>query len=456
MNREIWRLAWPTFIAQGVHSVIFLITRSIIASLGNEAFIGVSIGLLIFFVIVTFLASVGVGVTALVAQAVGAGDRERASRLLQQSLMLGALMALVITTLGIPISHLIFDAITQDPAVAQAGKKFTISLLVFLLPLSFGFIFGAALRGAGDTRTPMITGVIMGALTLFLNIALINGKWGFPALGINGAIIAMIVAFFSNSFILGVLFLLKKTVLVLPMRGWRPELKVWKDILRIGIPSALEWTLIQIGLIIYIKIVNQYDTDIAAGYFIGMPVLQFAQTPVFGFQTAATTLVGQAIGAKRLDRAETAFRQNVRFAILAMTVLAVVLYFSAEVLVHTLFKDNGMVAQGYGIVFVRMVALVMPLMAISFTVSGGLRGSGDTVAPLIAQNMGMFIGRLGFAFAAYYLFHPPILVIWASMYPDLIIRDIGVLYRMLSGKWKLVGRSYQDAGKRQATAPSSE
>jgi len=80
----------------------------------------------------------------------------------------------------------------------------------------------------------------------------------------------------------------------------------------------------------------------------------------------------------------------------------------------------------------------MPLMGISFSVAGGLRGAGDTINPLIASAVGVYGGRILFALAVYHIFHPPVYVIWCSMFPDLVIRLFIMAIRLKSGKWKTI------------------
>ena len=88
--------------------------------------------------------------------------------------------------------------------------------------------------------------------------------------------------------------------------------------------------------------------------------------------------------------------------------------------------------------FILLLAVAMPLMGVSFTIAGGLRGGGDTIWPLISSAVGMYGGRIVFALGVYHLFHPPVIIIWCSMFPDLILRIAILLVRLKSGKWKSI------------------
>jgi putative MATE family efflux protein len=437
LYRDIWRLAWPAFLAQGVRSVVMLISRAIVAQLGETAFNAVNVGMMIFMVIITLIAAVAVGTTALVAQAWGAGDKERAGRILQQSVLWGAVLSVNIAILGMPVSRLLFFLLGADAETVALGEKFMIWLFAALPLLALGFFLAAGLRAAGDTRTPMVAGIIMGVVSLVLSYGLILGKLHMPKLGIIGAALAIDISFFSFSLFLAVLFMANKTVLKLPLRGWRFDNDTGISIFRIGIPSAMEWILIQLGILMYVVVIYKYGDAAAAGYFVGMTILGFAQTPAFGFQTAAATLVGQSVGARDMARAESSFRHCGLLSFMVMALIGVLIYFLiTPASLGWMFGRLSAESIGFARTYAILIAFVMPLMGISFSVAGGLRGAGDTVPPLVASAVGVYGGRILLAFAVYYLFHPPVFVIWCSMFPDLCLRLLVMALRLRSGKWK--------------------
>jgi len=445
IHREIWRLAWPAFLGQGINAVVMVIARVIVGQLGEEAYNGVNVGIMVFFVIITVVAAVGVGTTALVAQAWGSGDKKKAGSVLQQSLIFGFALTVIMAVIGPPLAALIYNLIGADPKTVALGTQFLSVLFVAIPVMAPGFFLAAALRGAGDTRTPMIIGVIMGVLSIFFSYGLILGRFGLPRLETLGAALAIDGAFFAFTLILAALFMFNKVMLKIPRRGWRPDFKVGLAIFRIGMPSAAEWVLIQIGIIAYIFVIYRYGNEAAAGFFTGAAVLAFAQTPAFGFQTASTTLVGQMVGARDFGKAESAFRNCVFMGFMLMAEIGAILYFVATPeLLAALFDKLSPESIAYARTYTILIIFVMPLMGVSFTIAGGLRGAGDTVPPLIASTVGVYGGRIVCAFAVYYLgswlLHhpPPIILVWGSMFPDLILRIALMAVRLASGKWKVV------------------
>ena len=219
--KTIWALAWPAFFAQGIRAIVMFIIRVICSELGDKAYNSVNVGLMIFMVIITIIAAVAVGTSALVAQSWGAGNRRQAGRILQQSLLWGLLLSLAVAFLGKPFARLLFFLLGADAETVTMGASF-MSWLFYSLPIMApGFFLAAGLRAAGDTRTPMVGGFIMGAVALVLSYGLIPGRLGMPRLGILGAALAIGFSFSSFTLFLGVLFAWNKTVLKLPLRNWR-------------------------------------------------------------------------------------------------------------------------------------------------------------------------------------------------------------------------------------------
>ncbi len=435
--REFWRLAWPVLIGQGLNAMVSFASRVIISQLGEEAFNSVNIGMMVFFVIITVIAAIGVGNTALVAQNWGMGNKKRAGQVGQQSLMFGFMLSLVISGVGLSLHKVLFSLMGTDPETAREGERFLFFLFIAVPFITPGFFLASCLRGAGDTRTPMVAGVIMGILSLILAYGLILGRMGLPALGTAGAALAIDISFFVFTLLLASIFALNKTVIKIPARGWRPSLKTGMAIFKIGIPSATEWILIQLGLLIYVRVITSYGEEALAGYFSGVTLLMLAQTPTFGFQTAATTMIGQAVGAGRHRRAEASFRRAALLGFIFMgAVSALVSLFVTPRVLSFFFRELNPESISHARDFILVLAYAMPLMGMSFPIAGGLRGSGDTMWPLIGSAVGVYGGRILLAALLYHLFHPPVFIIWCSMFPDLFLRILIMSLRLKSGKWK--------------------
>jgi len=435
--RKIWLLAWPVFLGQGLNSLVGFFARMIVADLGEAAYNGVNIGMMVFFVIITLIASIGVGTTSLVAQSWGRGDKKRAGEITQQSIVFGIVLALAITVFGVLTHRFLYELMGTDAETAKAGETFLLWLFAGVPLIAPGFFLASALRGAGDTITPMWAGAIMGLFSLFLAYGLILGNFGMPRLETMGAALAIDFSFALFTSILAIVFFTNRVRIKLPLKGWRPHLPTGFSIFKIGIPSALEFILIQAGILIYVSVMTNYGPEALAGYFTGMAFIMLAQTPAFGIQAASTTIIGQAVGAKDYRLAESAFRRAALLGFVLMTAigLVMVVLVTPEAL-GFFFSELTQESILYSRDFVIILTFVMPLMGVSFSIAGGLRGSGDTIWPLIASATGVYGGRVLMAYGIYELFHPPVFLVWCSMFPDLILRIFIMAGRIKSGKWK--------------------
>jgi putative MATE family efflux protein len=439
LNKDIFLLAMPVFVGQGINSLTGFISRVIIAELGDKAFNAINIGSMVFGLIITVVAAVAVGTTALVAQNWGLGNKKRAGEILQQSLIYGFVISLLIVIIGLPIRGFLFSLLGTDSETTAMGSEFMFWLLVGIPFLTPGFFLASGLRGAGDTKTPMYAGLVVALFTLLFSYGLILGRLGMPRLEVKGAALAVVIAFAAFTLVLAVVMAFKRTVLLLPSKGWRPDLRTGLSIMKIGLPSATEWILIQLGILIYVSVVAYYGEKALAGFFAGLLILNLTHAITMGFQTATTTIVGQAIGAKDYGRAETALRVSVYLGFTFLGAMAILfLLVMTPGVFSALFKELDPESIYYARRYLVLLAMMMPLMGISFSVAGGLRGAGDTINPLIASAVGVYGGRILFALAVYHIFHPPVYVIWCSMFPDLVIRLFIMAIRLKSGKWKTI------------------
>ena len=417
---------------------MILLSRMMVGHLGEGSLAGVGIGQMIFFALVVGLSAVGIGVVALVARQIGAGDREEAGRILGQGVMFGTLVAIFISLIGISFARPLFELLQSPPEVISEGVRFIRIVFIGLAPAAMSFFISAGLRGAGDTRTPMIIVTICNALNLVFQYLLIFGKFGFPRMGIVGAGLAMDIGFGLSVIIFTLYFLSGRSIIPIRFSGFKINWQtVWR-IIRIGGPTAIEWELIQVGLIGFVSIINHFGTEASASYVIGITVLPFAQIPAMAYRASVTTMVGIFLGAKRPDLAERSIVVNVRYCLVWMGILAVVLFFGAGWFVQSLFPASSLYTQGLAELYLKTIAICLPLVAIAFISAGGLRGAGATKIPMVIQGTGMYFFRIGIALILWRGFHLPVHWFWLSLFPDFLFRAIFLSLAVKQGKWKQV------------------
>jgi MATE family, multidrug efflux pump len=432
--RTIWALAWPVIISFLLQSLVGLIDVLMVGRLGAAAVAAVGIGAQILSAVSVVMTAVGTGTLALVARHIGARQQRDAEDVLYQSL----LAACVLSAMGIvPVIVLATPLVRifgVDPPVVIEGARF-VRIIMLSIPQSAAlFVIGSALRGAGDTRTPLFIGVVVNVINVVANYALIFGKFGLPAFGVAGSALGTTIAFTIGT-ALGVLLVARgRLVLRLTAAHLRMQLHTIRRVLAIGYPAAAEQTLMQVGFFFYLTFAARYGTSAVAAYVIGVRILALSFLPGFGFAAAAGALVGQNLGAGDPALAERSGWEANRLAVYLMSACGLVLFVAARPIAAVFVADPNVVRDAVS--FIRTLAAAQPLMGIDSTIGGALRGAGDSRFPLLAVAVGFYGCRLGFAFVAAIILHLSLPWVWFALLGDYAARSVLKAWRFQGGAWK--------------------
>lgn len=434
--RIIWALAWPSILTFALESLVGLVDLLMVGRLGADAVAGVGVGTQILHAIDVIMIAVSTGTVALVARHIGAGEPREAERVVLQSLYVVGLIATVTAAVVFWYAPGILRLFGVEPAVLRAGTAFT-RTIVFAVPSAAVFVvIASALRGAGDTRTPLVVGALVNAINIAGNYVLIFGKLGLPALGVVGSALASVIAFTVGATAFLVLVLRGGSVLTLRHLGWAPSVAVARRVFRIGAPTAAEQLFMQVGFMLYLAVAATYGTAAVAAYFIGVRILSLSFLPGFGFGAAASTLVGQNLGAQNANGAERSGWEANRLAMLFMSTGGIVVFVLARDIAQVFIDDPAVVSAA--VLFIHALAAAQPLMAADFTLGGALRGAGDTRFPLLTVLVGFYGARLGFAYLAAFVLSLGLGWVWLALVGDYAARAALKAWRFRSGRWKTV------------------
>ena len=257
----IWQLAWPAITANLLASLVGIVDMKIVGALGAPAIAAVTTGNRIFFILQALLMAVTAGTTALVARAWGAGDRGEAERVTRASLWLCMAIAVVTSGLAMAIPHRLAGVFRIDAEAIALAAVFIRWHAPFQIAFGVFFALGAALRAAGDTRTPLWIGALTNVVNVALAYTLVYGKLGLPALGVAGAALAGGIAFAVGAVTLtalwvrGRLLLRRSGGVADAFRGGR-----LRRIVDIGYPAGIEQVIWQGGFVAFLWIVSLYGT----------------------------------------------------------------------------------------------------------------------------------------------------------------------------------------------------
>jgi putative MATE family efflux protein len=432
-SRSIFRLAWPVILTNLLTTAVQWVDLLMVARLGKQTVAAVGLASFLITLLWAVMMALQTGTQIMVAQAYGAGERRVIDRTVQLAIVLGGIFALALSAFfygpgkqSLVTAFLAFDV---EPEVARIGTIYLSITLIMLSGMVISLVGQAALRAVGDTRTPLWLTGAANLLNIVFNYALIFGKFGMPELGVAGAAWGTVLARGIEAVLYLVLLYSGRLAIELRMSRFAFDWQVLKRLAALGSPAALEQMVFSVGQLIYQAVIASYGTNALAAYQIGVILLQAAFMPGLGISVAATTLVGQWVGAGDDGQAQLAGTRCRHLALILMSVMGVVFFFAAGPFARLVIDDPGVVA--LAVLFIRTLAVAQPFMAIHFAMAGALRGAGAVKAPLLGAVFGMYLGRLPISAAAAFVFGWPIHFAFVGMMLDHITRA-GYLH----GRWR--------------------
>jgi len=432
-------LALPVVGSSLLERLVQIVDIFLVGGLGADAIASVGLTQLLVFSALNLLAGLTMGVTILVAQLWGAKRRDEAARIAAHSLLLGGLAAVALGALGAAAGPAIARLLGATPSML--GMMHGYVLIIFVLFPSTFIVdqLVAIMQGAGDTRTPLAAVIIVNVLHVAIAYPLIYGHWGLPALGIDGAALAI-----GLSETAGVVFLLVKArtkgyVNFERMGHWpgglfeQESLVSVRQIFRVGYPITLDRLLQQLSQLAYAKIVLGYGAVVYAAHQVGLSLEALSFMSGNGFAIAAATAVGQSIGAKNLARAKIENWEANRLAVLVMTGMGLLFFFFPYLLLRAFAADAAVV--DYATLFLKIVALLQIPLAITMVLGGSLKGAGDTHFLMLVTLLGAWLVRVPVASGLAWM-GMSIGWIWMVMVLDWSVRMGCVLWRYRSEQWQ--------------------
>jgi multidrug resistance protein, MATE family len=429
--RRVFALALPAVGEQLLNMTVGLVDTFMVGHIGANAVAAVGLSNQAVMIVTTFFAAVATGVTALVARHTGAGEPEDANHILHQGYLLGAVMGIAGTVLSIAFAEPMMHLLRAPADVVAPGTAYLRIAAVPFILTSWLFIGNAALRGAGDTRSPMMVMFFVNIVNIVVAYGFIYGVGPLPEMGVAGSAMGAAAGRGVGGLLVLVLLLRGRSGLRLKLAGLLPDLLQIKRIANIGIPAGAEQLLMRFGMTAYVTTVAALGTKAYAAHQLALQGESIAFMPGFGFAIAATTMVGQGLGAGRPDQARADGYLAQRMAMLFMSAMGVIFFiFAAPIL--DLFINDPEVVQ-LGVWPLRLVAFSQPALATSMVLSGGLRGAGDTRATMVITSGGLWFVRLPLAM----LLTGPLglLGAWIAMGLDLQLRGTAIFLRFRSGRW---------------------
>ncbi|HLR20738.1 MAG TPA: MATE family efflux transporter [Tissierellaceae bacterium] len=440
-RKETIRLTIPVFLELLVSSLFGMIDMMMVGNSGPShistpsiAAIGITNQVILIGIAVA--QAMGSAGTAIISRYYGANKTEKIPSVVKHLIiiLIGILIIpFAMVTQLFPIN--IMEFIGADQSTIDIGSKYFIAMSFGFLFQSFNLSVFAAIRGEGDTRTPMIINIGSNIINVIGNYALIFGKFGFPALGITGAGIATAFSHIIASIASFIILLNKSRIVRLDLRkGFKFEKTTVENLFKIGGPAAIEQVAFRLGVVVFIRMITGLGTVVYATHQIASNIVSLSFAPGQAFGIAASTLVGRSLGEERLDRAETYVKESNRLSLITSLFFVFLFYFFGPKLTAIYTDDQSVIAESVNVM--KIIALIQPFQSSAFAISGGLRGAGDTVWTLIITMFGVIVIRLSVAYVLINIVGLGLVGAWTAMLFDQVVRWIGITIRYRTGKWK--------------------
>lgn len=435
-------LAWPSLVENVSVTFLGMASLMMVGRLGPAAVAAVGAGNQVAQLSLVAFNGLSVGNTALVARAVGAGDFASARVISRQALALGLVLATLLGATGAFAADLLLLLLTPDPEVRTLGSIYLRAAMLSLPLLVVLLVGNGSLRGAGDTRTPMVVTLAINAVNIVVAWALIFGTFGLPRLGVAGAAWGIVAARLAGALLVLYVLFHGETPLSEQQRAFPWSWCSWialdgviiRRLLSIGGPAAAESASVQLGLMAFNVIVLRMGTAAYAAQQLVFNVASLSMMPGQAFSVAATTLVGQALGARDPARARAAGWMAVRSAALWMALMGVVFLAFPEFFIRLYTSDPEVVR--LGAVGMRVVGLGQPFQAAAFVLGGALRGAGATRSTFIVGTLGVWLVRVPCAYALGHLAGWGVGGVWAGWAADWLLRGSVLLHIFWRGSWQ--------------------
>lgn len=444
----IMALAWPTIVEQVMQTAVQYIDTAMVGSLGTQATAAVGATSTFGWMVFSTISALSVGFLSFIAQACGANDREAAKKAVSQAVLITLVGGILVTFVTTSLSGIVPKLMQVDPDIQELASTYFFILYLPMLPRTASTIFGTLLRAAGDTKTPMKVGILVNIINIIGNLLLIFpsreivlGSLAFTlpgaGLGVVGAAIASALAFTWGG--IHITYALWKHPMVSP-RGCnlRPDMTILKPCIKIAIPNMFQRFGTSLGFVAFASMINSIGEVATAAHTIANTVESAFYIPGYGMQTAASTLAGNAYGARDNERLKKLAAMFIPVEIILMIVSGGALFIAAPSLMK-IFSSNPEVIE-LGATVLRMVAVSEPFYGFSIIIEGMMLGLGKTKEPFVYNVLGMWCVRIIGTFICTQLLGMGLVSAWACMIGHNLLIFALYMVSYIRGTWNPMNR----------------
>lgn len=437
-------LSVPAVVAQLSSIVMQYIDAAMVGSLGAEEAAAIGLVSTTTWLFWGLCIASSTGFSVQVAHRIGAGDMQGARNVLRQAVTSTTLFSFALAAIGVAISGVLPEWLGGDVSIHHDASLYFLIFSLFLPALQLNFLAGGMLRCSGNMRIPSLLGVVMCVLDVIFNFFLI-----FPTrhavvagidifipgagLGVEGAALGTVAAETVVATIQMWYLCTHSSELKLTKEkgSFRPQVNILKKALRIGLPMGLEHVVICGAQIMTTVIVAPLGVFAIAANSFAITAESLCYMPGYGISDAATTLVGQSVGAKRRRLTRSFAFITVFMGMIIMGLMGLLMYIFAPQIIGLMTPVEEI--RSLGIMALRIEAFAEPMFAASIVAYGVFVGAANTLVPCLMNFFSIWAIRLSLAA----LLAPTMGLkgVWIAMCIELCFRGIIFLIRLFKRNW---------------------
>lgn len=432
--RVTFLLAVPMILEMAMESVFAIVDIFFVAGLGAEAVATVGLTEAVMSLLYAVAIGLSMGTTAMVARRIGEENARGAAFAAGQALWMGVFVSAFVGIVGYFHADRILALMGADEQVLAMGTSYMQIMLSGSFTIVFLFLNNGIFRGAGDASIAMRSLILANGINIVLDPCLIYGWGPFPEMGVTGAAVATNIGRG-----IGVLYQLyylcaSNRRIQLGLRDLVIKISVVLALIRISVGGIAQFLIATASWVFLMRLVSDYGSDAVAGYTIAVRVMMFVILPAWGLSNAVATLVGQNLGAGKVQRAVDTVWQVAKYNVSYMMAVAAVLIVFPQAIMAFFTQEPSAVE--YGVDALRIMSYSFGFMALGMVAIQAFNGAGDTMTPTWINGFCYWIVQIPVAYLlATLLDMGPYGVFWSIFLAEILMGIVGVFYFM-RGSWK--------------------
>lgn len=430
------KIAWPSVLESFFIAFAGMIDTMMVASMGSFAVAAVGLTTQPKFVFLAVFFAINTAVSALVARRKGANDRKGANEIFVTAFITAIIMTIITTSISIYFMNDLIRLAGSNIDTHQGAVDYFFIIQSGTIFNVIAMVINAGQRGVGNTKIAFTTNLVSSIINVIFNYILINGKLGFPALGLKGAAIATVMgtivaslmsiySLFKRENFLSIQYIFRKKI--------KPHLLPLKSIFNIGSNIFIENIAMRIGFVATALTAANLGTEPFAAYNAGMNILSITFSFADGMQVAAVALSGNSLGKGDKDEALKYGHICQRIGACISVILSITLLIMGRNIMQLYFKEEHIIEMG--VLITRFIVVIAILQITQIIYGGCLRAGGDVKYTLFASLISITLIRTAVTLILVNIFNLGLVGVWLGILSDQFSRFVLLRHRFKQGKW---------------------